>query len=183
MLEEVKKEIDELKRKNPKGVPWISAPELKQRLENLNSPSGEKPASGQAGLRQTLKDTNFDAGMRKMLEEVKKIIDEMGYDEDAVPYRVHLKQRLENLNSREIDVVGKPMIPSAPKTSGNVTSVTPDTNFDDFVKELKDKNFIMSILNDCVTVDTEEELKFICVADVQKKIDELADKYRKRGKK
>ena len=34
-LKEVEKEIDNLKRKNPKGVPWISAPELKQRLEKL----------------------------------------------------------------------------------------------------------------------------------------------------
>ena len=29
--------------------------------------------------------------------------------------------------SQEIDVVGKPMIPSAPKVSGNTASVTPDT--------------------------------------------------------
>ena len=34
-LEDIEKEIDNLKRKNPKGVPWISAPELKQRLEKL----------------------------------------------------------------------------------------------------------------------------------------------------
>lgn len=34
------------------------------------------------------------------------------------------------LTRQEIDVVGKPMIPSALKTSGNVTSVTPDCHSD-----------------------------------------------------
>lgn len=36
------------------------------------------------------------------------------------------KEQKDNVQSQEIDVVGKPMIPSAPKTSGNVNSVTPD---------------------------------------------------------
>jgi hypothetical protein len=48
--------------------------------------------------------------------------------------------------------------------------------FDKFVSNLKEKDFIMSILNDCVTVDEEEGMKFICVDEVRKKIDELSSK-------
>ena len=136
----------------------------------------------------------FD-GKAEMLEEVKKEIDDfienkskriargVAYDYDEMK-RIwsgeietlnELKQRLENLNSPPTE------IGSQPNRSESLKEEGVDKIFDDFVKELKDKDFIMSILNDCVTVDTGEEMKFICVADVQKKIDKLAEKY--RGKK
>ena len=37
------------------------------------------------------------------------------------------------------------------------------------IEQFSKKDFIMSILNDCVTVDVEEGMKFICIDDVREK--------------
>jgi hypothetical protein len=54
--------------------------------------------------------------------------------------------------------------------------------FNRFVGRLKEKDFIMSILKDCVTIDEEEGMKFICIDEVRQKIDELSSKQEEISK-
>lgn len=125
----------------------------------------------------------FALGRKDMLEEVKKEIDNIEnilnpvvgravYDGEWININ-ELKQRLENLNSpQKSEEADKCLLGDTSLEMDRAHSV--DTNFDDFVKELKDKTSFSHIAccEDCGADQT--------ILDV---INELADKYRKRGKK
>lgn len=44
----------------------------------------------------------------------------------------------------------------------------------EFIKRLKDKNFIMDILAECIEIDKDNNMKFIDISKFRKKIDKLA---------
>ena len=48
----------------------------------------------------------------------------------------------------------------------------------EFKENLKSKEFIMSILKDNVIIDEETKMKFICIADVQAKIEKTAQEIK-----
>jgi len=107
----------------------------------------------------------FALGKAEMLEEVKKEIYKIEFPNENVEHlrgfrdcRFKVKQRLENLNSSPAEAGGK-----QEHELGN-----PPLNFNEFVKELK--------LNFCSDNVIGAEMN-------QEIIDELADKYHKRGKK
>ncbi|MBU0978074.1 MAG: hypothetical protein KKD18_06660 [Nanoarchaeota archaeon] len=110
----------------------------------------------------------FALGKAEMLEEVKKEIDKIEFPNENVEHlrgfrdcRFKVKQRLENLNSSPAEAGGK-----QEHELGN-----PPLNFNEFVKELKDDLFEMM------------EGGVVKNLPLFRKIDELADKYRKRAKK
>jgi len=115
-------------------------------------------------------DKRIKEAVRELIEEIEKAEEDFA-DLDWITKGQAIEiikrkfgEKYENLDSHGINVGGKPMTPSAPKTSGNVTSVTHDTNFDDFVNELK-LNFCS---DNVVGAEMNENI-----------INELAEKYRK----
>ena len=54
---------------------------------------------------------------------------------------------------------------------------------EEFSKKLKERDFILSILDEEVSIDTEEEVKFICIDEVRNKIDKIKKELKGKEEK
>ena len=95
-----------------------------------------------------------EVGIIQEQERIKKIIDEC--DVEPCCHGINKKELKSKLQSPQIDVEGKPMIPPTQNTSGKVTSVTEDTFSKLKVYQVKDK---FGTVRDCVLIEDLKQLQ------------------------